>query len=349
MPGGGPVQHERDDADAGVLERRRARLAAAGSEPGQQPRGRARRAPRARPRRRRGAPGAARDPSSSRQPLRRAGQAADRGAQPHVGAARRGHGGRQPAEPAGQPAEDGAGVRDRRRRGRDRVASSRLRERATGPASCGSVACRLSRSARPAYTPPSSGSTSRSTTSRPSRRPTRSPTATSSAVGPPGWTRSTQHPGQPGGAEHLAAGERREVARDAHHRAARQRAQPAAGPERGLAGGGADQLAAEPGVLRERDAVRHPGQHAVGALVDRQAADLADRHLAAEPRAGLEHDDPRVRAQPRHLQGRGQSRDAPADHGDRGGGSDEVRGGHVPTLGPRGAGPRPAARGTMRA
>src|SRR6266542_6316420 len=52
--------------------------------------------------------------------------------------------------------------------------------------SAGTVACRESRSARPAYTPPSSGSTSRSTNTRPSRRSTYSPTATSLASGSPG-------------------------------------------------------------------------------------------------------------------------------------------------------------------
>ncbi len=131
-----------------------------------------------------------------------------------------------------------------------RVASSRLREAAAGARSWGRVACRLSRSARPAYTPPSSGSTRRSTTSRPSRRATRSPTLTSSLDRAAGQHEVERHPGQAGGAEHLAAGQRRQVAGHAQQGAGRQRSQDPARPQQRLPRRRADQVVAEAGVGR---------------------------------------------------------------------------------------------------
>ena len=67
----------------------------------------------------------------------------------------------------------------------------------SGPAaasdtSCGTVARAESRRAWPAYTPPSSGSTSRSSTSSPSRLATRSPTERSPSTGTPGCSASTR-------------------------------------------------------------------------------------------------------------------------------------------------------------
>ena len=58
--------------------------------------------------------------------------------------------------------------------------------------SCGTVARAESRRAWPAYTPPSSGSTSRSTTSSPSRLATRSPTERSSSTAMPARSASTR-------------------------------------------------------------------------------------------------------------------------------------------------------------
>lgn len=72
--------------------------------------------------------------------------------------------------------------------GTTRRAAARTERSSRG--SCGIVAARDSSSARPAYTPPSRGSTSRSTTARPTRCATHLPTETSSPGGAPGRIRS---------------------------------------------------------------------------------------------------------------------------------------------------------------
>ena len=76
------------------------------------------------------------------------------------------------------------------------------------------------------------------------------------------------------------------------------------------------ELLLETGPPHEREAVRDAGEHRVGALVDRQPGHLADRDLAAEPRAGLQHDDLGARPLLPHLERRCEARDTPTDHHD---------------------------------
>ena len=85
------------------------------------------------------------------------------------------------------------------------------------------VASRDSSSARPAYTPPSSGSTSRSTTARPSRAATNRPTETSSPIRVRGQPAVERDPGRAPAGEQPAGGQRAQVAGDAHHGRRRQR------------------------------------------------------------------------------------------------------------------------------
>ena len=101
-----------------------------------------------------------------------------------------------------------------------------------------------------------------------------------------------------------------QVERHAHQRA-RQRPQPAAGPDpRGL-DGRVHRL--QPELAGQVDALGPPVEHRLGADVDEHAADLGPAQLAAGLGSGLEHGD-LVAAQSQEV-GRGQPRDpAPDDH-----------------------------------
>ena len=114
-----------------------------------------------------------------------------------------------------------------RRRPASSAACSSNEPRAAIATSCGTAARAESARARPAYTPPSSGSTSRSTTSSPRRAPTRSPTLRSSPTSVGGSVGLEAHPGQPLGRQHTGGGQLVEVERHPHQRA-RERPQRAA-------------------------------------------------------------------------------------------------------------------------
>ena len=162
--------------------------------------------------------------------------------------------------------------------------------------------------ARPAYTPPSSGSTSRSVTSSPNRAATRSPTVTSPSTGS---TRSSRRPGQSLGGEHPTVGQLVEVERCAHQ-AARQRTQRAAGPDPGASLGGVDDLEAE--RTGQVDALGAAVQHRLRADVDDHPADRPAPQLSTDLVGTLEHHDlmPGVGQVPR----RGQPGDPGSHDGD---------------------------------
>jgi hypothetical protein len=193
--------------------------------------------------------------------------------------------------PPGSEANSGpsvGGVADRA----SRAASSRLRCRPAAATSCGSVARSDSRSGRPgvdaaeqrldqpvdhlaAEAPGDQLPHGHVVGDRPARQ-----------------QQVQRHAVQAASGQQPAAGERGQVGRQPEQRPGGQRPERAAAPDEGRAGGGGDELVLQAAVAGQRDAVRHPGQHRVGALVDGQPADLAHGHLAADPRGALEHRHP---------------------------------------------------------
>ena len=173
--------------------------------------------------------------------------------------------------------------------------------------SCGTVARADSRRAWPAYTPPSSGSTSRSTTSSPSLVATSSPTemSSSSASGRPGD--SCAEPLEPGVAQHTGGGDLLDVRGHPHHRS-RQRPQLAPGPDRGGGGGGVS--LGQPELRHQVHAFGPARQHRLGADIDAHPRDLAGHQLAADVRRALQHQ--HVTARRGQHPGGGQAGDAAA-------------------------------------
>ena len=173
-----------------------------------------------------------------------------------------------------------------------RAATSR---RPTRAKSSGSAASNEIWSAWPAYTPPSSGSTSRSTTSRPSRDATYVPSATSlvSAVAGSRWSSGTRS--RAGQRQHLRRGQRLQVAGDPHDRPARERTQGAARPDVGT-GRRMHHLGPEPAALREVECLRPARDGRLGADVDGRPRHGARGQLAADALRRLEHGHPDARA-----------------------------------------------------
>jgi hypothetical protein len=115
-------------------------------------------------------------------------------------------------------------------------------------------------------------------------------------------------PGQPLAGEHARVRELVEVQRDAHQRP-RQRAEGAAGPDpRGRGGRVLDRKVEGAG---QRNTLRTPVQHRLGAHIDGHAGDRSTPQLAAGPRRALEDED--LGTGRRQVVGRGQPRDPSPD------------------------------------
>ena len=211
--------------------------------------------------------------------------------------------GRRPMPP-GEPGEDrdvDCAAPRRPARGASRGAAM--------ASSWGTVAAAEIWRARPAYTPPSSGSTSRSTTSSPSRAATRSPTEMSSSTGGDDLRAGA---GQPVGRQHAGRGQLVEVERHAHQRP-RQRPQRTARPdarrrrrrvhdlERRARGPASTPSGRRLSIASAPTSTRHPG-------------DLGEAQLAADHGRALQQQHVVVGA-PGHAGG-GQAGDPATDHDD---------------------------------
>ena len=149
--------------------------------------------------------------------------------------------------------------------------------------SCGTVARAESSRACPAYTPPSSGSTSRSVTSAPNLASTRSPTETSPSTGAGGGT--SRQRASPSGESTPEASSRGRSSGHAHQRA-RQRAQRVARPDPGR--GEPRVLDRQPQRTSEVDALGPAVEHRLGTDVDAHPRDRCPAQLAADPRGRLQ-------------------------------------------------------------
>ena len=173
----------------------------------------------------------------------------------------------------------------------------------------GTVARAESRRAWPAYTPPSSGSTSRSTTSSPSRLADQ--VADRDVVVDRRRRAARPRPGPAPSSDRTPdARSSSQVERHAHHRA-RQRPQRAAGPDPRRLHRRVHDL--QPELAGQRDALGPAVEHRLGADVDHDAADLGPAQLAAGLGRGLEHGDVVRRRRPRQVR-RGQPGEPTADH-----------------------------------
>ena len=157
-------------------------------------------------------------------------------------------------------------------------------------ASGASVAWKDRSSDRPAYTPPSSGSTSRSTISTPRREPMYSVTDTSPASarrGDSSLARAT-----PSGGDDPGRGELVQVGGHAHELPAGQRAHRAPGVDGGRGDAGRDQVAAQADRGDQLDAFRPPGEERLGPLVHRHPGDVRRGQLPAQPGRAFQDRDP---------------------------------------------------------
>ena len=207
--------------------------------------------------------------------------------------------------PPRSPAKTGRG----RRPGRQCAAAARVRERSrsSSATSCGTAARAEISRAWPAYTPPSSGSTSRSTTSLPRRSSTRSPTLTSVAAELGRRQDGVQaRPGQP--LAESTPSRRAARGRPAHPSRARHRHAGARG-SRGAAAVVAGWTSRRGPTSRARSTASGRRLSIASAPTStHDPADLGGAQVAADARRALEHDDLDVRPLGRGPVRRGQAR-----------------------------------------
>ena len=225
----------------------------------------------------------------------------------------------------GQTAQTTQHRREHRRRSRRRGGQLRgwlgARPASSDPPSvsawarAGTVACRDSRSARPAYTPPSSGSTSRSTTSGPNRSETSRPTAMSSVIGANSASSSAAIRANVVSENRPAARAALEIAGHSHHRPGRDRTQPARRPDPRRAGQRRHASVPEPGRVDQFQTLGPAREHGFRADIDRMPGQGRGTQLAPDRRALLQHHDVDVRPEPRDLERRGEPGHSPADDG----------------------------------
>jgi hypothetical protein len=130
--------------------------------------------------------------------------------------------------------------------------------------------------------------------------------------GQPGVQR---HPGQLERGEEAARGERTQVRRHPHDGPRRDRPELTAAPDRRRGGLREDEVSAETRGGSEGRSLVPPQEEGLGALVDRQTADVGHLQLPAEAGRALEHRDPDPRAcLAAQEDGRSQPGDAAADH-----------------------------------
>ena len=154
-------------------------------------------------------------------------------------------------------------------------------------ASGASVASKDRSSHRPAYTPPSSGSTSRSTTSAPSRAAY--PAADRDVLAGL-LLRQAEillRARQAAGRQDSARGKVIQVGRHAHELPPWQRPDRPAGPDPGRRRAGYLQLPVQAELADQASAFRAARQQRLRAVVHRDTRDLGYRELAAEPRRAL--------------------------------------------------------------
>ena len=229
----------------------------------------------------------------------------------------RGEGLGQPAEPAGERGEHRPGRRAGPTSVTARAAATSDPPASRRAASFPIVARRDNASARPAYTPPSNGSTSRSATSSPSRPRTSAPTDTSSVSGAIGGRAgSAATASSPAAVSTPDARSGLERGRDTEHRPGRKGMVAPGGPHPGRRRRRRDALVGQAEGRDEVGALGAGGQQRLGSDVDREPRDLRDLQLAADPRRGLEHGHvvPGRRGEP----GRRQPGDPAADDGQPG-------------------------------
>jgi hypothetical protein len=125
-----------------------------------------------------------------------------------------------------------------------------------------------------------------------------------------------RHAVEPCRRQQAAAGEGGEVAGDPQDRAGRQRAQAATAPDRRGARRGWHQLVLETGAADQGEAVRHPREHRVGALVDGRPATSLTATLPPSRAPASSTHDLGVGPLGAGLERRCEAGDTPTDHDD---------------------------------
>ena len=266
--------------------------------------------------------GGRRRPDDQRETGRRTAKLAHRRARADVEPVRQSH--REPAQATRDSGEHRAPVAA----STVAAAASTSHDRCSTPPAAASVARAERLRAWPAYTPPSSGSTSRSTTSSPSRVATSSPTETSSpsATGWPlvSW-RSRSTPASLSTPD--AATWSRSAGTPITERGSGRSAPLVQTDDEEVAGW----TTSSPSACASVDALGPARQHRLGPQVDPDSRDLADEQLAAD--AGRPLDDRYLATRGGQVASGGQAGDAGPDHD---GAARRV--GHAPSLSARSAG-----------
>ena len=198
----------------------------------------------------------------------------------------------------------------------------------------GSVASNDSSSERPAYTPPSSGSTSRSTTSGPNRPAMYPATGTSPSRRVAGRPGSWPARSRPVARQQAGSGQVAEVRGHAHVLPGGQPPHRAPAPDPRRRGAGQHQAIGQAGRPDQVRPLRPAGQQRFGAHVHGAAGHLGDLQLPARPVRAFQQNGP-YRLITQEVRG-GQAGDAGADDRDNG-----LRSGLLHAFTLRGAGPRP--------